>query len=277
MKIEDTIKRFQNSQKLAFRGQAKICYSLQTRLADKYKNNHEVTKRGDEIINSFRNKILKNNLEKEIYLDDFQFPKPNYKNEWLWLFQAQHVRIPTIIMDWSFDWKVSLFFAVFDDKNMNKSGQLWCLDTAELTHNHGSLDEHSVYMHKSHLYNKYSIIRPAAETNWLDYLPQRRIYYQQGGFLILPASDYITPLEEREEFKEKLFLLEITPGCKKEIFDLYNEERELPEIYNELNGVYQSMNKYYRKYDNNFFYGKISDKLLSVVNEVRSEFLFDNK
>jgi len=273
--IKEIINGFQNSKKLAFRGQPDICYSLQTRIADKFKTNDKVKNKGNEIINSFRKKIFENNLEKEIYLDSFPFPKPNYKNEWLWLFQTQHIGVPTIVMDWSFDWQVSLFFAVFDDKTMNKSGQLWCLNTCELTYNHDSLDNNSLYLHQSNLYNQYSVIRAGAETGWSNYLPQRRMYYQDGGFLILPASDYIAPLEKRENFKERLFLLEITPECKQEIFALYNKERELPENYSQMNGVYQRMNKYYRKFDNNFFYGKMSDNLLSIVNEVRSEFCFD--
>jgi len=274
LEIKEAINGFQNSQKLAFRGQSDIGYFLQTRIADKFETNDEVKNKGNDIINSFRKKIFENNLEKEIYSDAFPFPKPNYKNEWLWLFQAQHIGVPTIVMDWSFDWQVSLFFTVFDDKAMNKSGQLWCLDTFELTCNHDSLDNNSLYLHQSNWYNHCSIIRVGAETGWPNYLPQRRMYYQDGGFLILPASDYITPLEKRDNFKEKLFLLEITPKCKQEIFDLYNEERELPENYSKMNGVYQRMNKYYRKFDNNFFYGKMSDNLLSIVNEVRSEFSF---
>jgi hypothetical protein len=256
---------------IAYRGQSNICYKLQTRIADKLRNQKEVNRIFPLLMKDFREQLSQNNLLSVLVKDDFLFPVSNFKNEWLTIFQAQHIGIHTVVMDWSIDWKVALFFAC---KEEDKDGQLWVLDTFGLTHNVDDLSEKSIYTMNPEQISDYFFVRPAFEDNWDKYLPQNRLFYQQGAFLIMPTDYNIAPLEEREDFNSRLQLIKITKECKKEINKLYNTKVPVPKEFKGIQGVFEEENNHYKKYDDNFFYGIISYDLLEVVNTVRDKHNF---
>lgn len=47
--------------------------------------------------------------------------------EWEWMFMMQHHRAPTRLLDWSEGPLAALYFAVSEDKFINKDGAVWCL------------------------------------------------------------------------------------------------------------------------------------------------------
>ncbi len=99
----------------------------------------------------------------------------------------------------------------------------------------------------------------------------QRIYQQDGRFLLLPVSNLITPLEEREEFFNRLTLLKITPDCKKEIREILIKPRKLPFLLKNVNGITpQGL-----VYNDVYFYGNINTELLQVVNKIRANYGFD--
>jgi hypothetical protein len=255
---------------LVFRGLPDHSYSLQTRIEDKIRDKIRANDALRNMIQLFRNLLNKNGLSKEIYKDHFQFNEPNYKNEWFMLCQAQHIGVPTFLMDWSFDWKKALFFCAFDNQNKFKSGSLWVLNVNGFTYNDDSLDSKSIFYSDPYLYTGVPrIINPSFELGSQGFLAANRINYQDGRFFVQSLNESIEPLESQEPYKRRLTKLIITSECKFEIIEKYSSPQEVPLELSGLQGVYEEKGKLFKKFVHNFFYGNISEKLESIVNEVR--------
>lgn len=255
---------------LVFRGLPDHSYSLQTRIEDKIRDKFRANDAVRNMIQLFSNLLHKNGLSKEIYEDHFQFNEPNYKNEWFMLCQAQHIGVPTLLMDWSFDWKKALFFCAFDNQNKFKSGSLWVFNVNGFTYNDDSLDSKSIYCSDPYQYTgEPRIINPSFEIGSHIFLAANRINYQDGRFFVQSINESIEPLENQDYFKERLTKVIITPECKFEIIEKYSSPQVVPCQLSVLQGVRSENGMWFKKFDYNFFYGNISKKLEIIVNEVR--------
>lgn len=252
-----------------FRGLPNNSYTLQTRIEDKLKNKIKANDCVKKMIESFINLIEQNGLTNEIYKDNSPFKTPNYKNDWYLICQAQHLGIPTMLMDWSLDWKKALFFSVFDMTNELDSGLLWCLDASSFTYNDDQLDSKSIYISNPFDYKGQSrIINPSFELGLEGCLATKRMDYQSGRFLISSLDDSCEPLENKTCFIERLTKIVITPECKADILKMYNTPQEVPFVLAGLQGVYNENGKWLKKFDHSFFYGSITE-LESIVKQVR--------
>lgn len=96
---------------------------------------------------------------------------------------AQHYGLPTKALDWSYDYKVSLYFAVKDviESNLSSDGVLWALNY-KLIENHNFNEEYYVNLH---------IHRPEYNTN-------PNLNAQKGLFTFLEryVGDYDKPLNK---------------------------------------------------------------------------------
>ena len=255
---------------IVFRGLPDYTYELQSRIEDKFKDKIKANSCVKKMIESFNNLIEKNGLTYEIYKDNSPFKTPNYKNNWYLICQAQHLGIPTMLMDWSLDWKKALFFSVFDMKNELNSGSLWCLDTSSLTYNDDQLDSKSIYISNPFdYYGKPRIINPSFEFGLEGCLAAKRIHYQNGRFLITSLVGSCEPLENTDCFKQRLTKIVITPECKADILKKYCTPQEVPLLLSGHQGTYCKNGKWFKKYDHNFFYGWMNEELLKIVNQMR--------
>lgn len=255
---------------LVFRGLPDHSFSLQTRIENKIRDKILANDAVRKKIQLFRNLLNKKGLANEIYKDHFQFSEPNYKNEWFMLCQAQHLGVPTLLMDWSIDWKKALFFSAFDLHNQKKSGSLWIFNVNGFTHNDDSLDSKSLYCSDPYQYTgEPRIINPSFELGSQGLLAANRINYQDGRFFLTSLSDSIEPLENQGRFKSRLTKIIITPECKVDVCKKYSSPQEVPRVLSGLQAVYEEKGKLFKKFDHNFFYGDISETLESIVNEVR--------
>jgi hypothetical protein len=255
---------------LVYRGLPDHSYSLQTRIEDKIRDKILANDAVRKMIQLFRNLLHKKGLANEIYKDHFQFSEPNNKNEWFMLCQAQHLGIPTLLMDWSIDWKKALFFSAFDLHNQKKSGSLWVFNVNGLTHNDDILDSKSIYcLDPYHYTGEPRIINPSFELGSQGFLAANRINYQDGRFFLTSLRDSIEPLENQGRFKSRLTKIIITPECKVDIWRNYSSPKEVPLALSGLQGVFEEKGNLFKIYDHNFFYGSIDEEILKTINSIR--------
>jgi hypothetical protein len=238
--VETTIKQLRGPDKdFVFRGLPDHSYSLQTRIEDKIRDKILANDAVRKMIQLFRNLLNKKGLANEIYKDHFLFSEPNYKNEWIMLCQAQHLGVPTLLMDWSIDWKKALFFSVFDLHNQKKSGSLWVFNVNGVTHNDDSLDSKSIYCSDPYQYTgEPRIINPNFEMGSHGFLAANRINYQDGRFFVTSLNQSIEPIENQDHFKGRLTRVIITPECKFDLMEKYSSPQVVPWLLSALQGVY---------------------------------------
>jgi hypothetical protein len=268
-KINNQISHFSQN---VFRGLPDSNYELISSVEQNIKNKDNAINCVKRLSQQLKDDLVQHKMENQIYTDSFNYPKPNYKNEWLFLSQAQHLRIPTMLMDWSIDWKKALFFAVFEMKNLHKSGALWILNSSGIsnTFEDDLLGENSIYYANPYNYcGAPRLINLSIDCNSSSYLPMQRIRFQDGRFLITSLKERFNALEYMNDFNNRLTKIEITPNCKMEIMNLYLLSREVPKYIAGLPGVEFIDNKYYGKYDEAFFYGCTDEILEKIINKIR--------
>lgn len=253
---------------LHFRGQSCIEFELQTRIAAHFKDSSLIKTKASEIINRFKTYVVKYNLTDKLFIN--RQKSRRYFDEYYWLFQAQHIGIPTIFMDWSFSWKQALYFAIEDEKKINCSGQLWVLNwaTTIMFVDPDPLDDF-YENHSPYSIGKYGLLNPNYDIDQKSttFIPERNRFNQAGEFFVVPFDDNFTPLEKRRQLIPQLTLFEITSNLKKEVhYRMKNNDLTKTFIENDFE---------YEKYEKGFIYGKIDNMLFEIVNQIRLEFGFD--
>jgi FRG domain len=200
-------------------------------------------------------KILDANILKEIELQVFDELKnivsihdkgrfirkspDNYKffNDWELLWQAQHLELPTRLMDWSLKSEVALFFAVGNQVNDDFDGQFWILSVEEKYQD----DKYSYLHHNPLEYQKTTLLNPYFndKDDFENHYGEIRRLRQNGRFLFQNHSNSLIPLEEQAEFIPFLEKYIIPKEKKKELRDKllkidYNKEWLLQEIDSNL-------------------------------------------
>jgi len=265
---------------LAFRGLADFNYTLQTRIADKFKTPDTTNKVFADILNVLQKYIENTSIKSLFSVDSFNFPTKNFKNLWEYIFQAQHIGIPTIAMDWSLELETALYFAC---NNESIVGKLWILNTEAFNWNHDTIVSKSLYCQNPFDLKDYYFIRPSFhdDSNYQTIIPAKRLYYQKGAFLIMPSNDNIEPLEIRRDFKHYLRPIIITTKFKKEFNNILKSKIDVSNSvlannqFKEEPFIEKIDGKYYKQYNDKFFYGIIPPELLTVVNEIRLKHGFD--
>ncbi len=255
-----------------FRGQSDVSFQLQTSLARQFSklDNQALLFKGEEILKKFEQEVVVKQLSEHIYTDSFRFQKESFKNRWLFMAQAQHYGIPTRLMDWTTRWEIAIYFASVDSKcNENKAGQLWVLDKTDLINNPDSVLSDALYKQDTLTFDDTVLFQVATEDRSQQKLSFKRIYQQDGRFLVLPVSDLKTPLEERKEFRDRLTLLKIAPLCKMEMKESLGKRMDIPFFLENINGIKLKNGSYEKIYDDVYFYGNMDDKLKKVVDTIR--------
>jgi len=245
-----------------FRGQASINYVLQTRIASTYPDSYTVQLKANQIFNSFRRRLREAALVSEIFIADMN--QGLYEKAYYTIFQAQHLGIPTPFMDWTFNWRNALYFAIENESLIDTPGQLWVMLRPYY-------NEDNVFSLNPHFLESPVLVNPAydAHADLNKFLGEKRRHNQAGQFFILPNDNCIEPLETTKTLGASLILIEIKPELKHQVYELRDKD-----VNDELINLMRSLRLDFKKYNSNNIYGNMTDELKAVVNSVRSEFGF---
>ncbi|MEG4904454.1 FRG domain-containing protein [Microcoleus sp. F10-A1] len=246
-----------------FRGQSSTEFVLQTRIASTFPDPATVQIKANQIFNSLRQKLRAAKLTSEIFVADMN--QGLYEKVYYTVFQAQHLGIPTPFMDWSFNWRNALYFAIENEYFIDKPGQLWVmLRPYYQQDNVFSLNPY--YLEEDFLINAAYDAHAELEK----FLGEKRRHNQAGQFYVLPHDNCVEPMETNKSLRDaSLLLIEIQPSLKQQIYELREKT-----VDDELINLMRSLRLDFKRYDNNSIYGNMTDELKAVVNSVRSEFGF---
>ena len=103
-----------------YRGQLSSSWSIKPGLPRELKSAEAVVEAEKKIIDFFKEEMTKRSYTHKVLLH--KNPR-THQNEWAWLTQAQHYRIPTRFLAWPLKPEVALYFAVEDSALDNVDGQ----------------------------------------------------------------------------------------------------------------------------------------------------------
>lgn len=164
-----------------FRGQVDKSWVLQTRIAAAYGDNYTAQLKANEIFNSFRRKLREAQLISEIYTAGMN--QGLYESVYYTVFQAQHIGVPTTFMDWSFNWRNGLYFAIDNENYIDTPGVLWIMLRPYY-------DEDNIFSLNPYYLKDTVLINAAydADVKLDDFLGEKNRRNQAGEFLILPHN-----------------------------------------------------------------------------------------
>lgn len=247
--------KYNNRKTLIYRGHKRDTYVLKPSIA-RFDNDPEQLKiKEKKILDLFYKKLTENN-KTDILTKSFS--KAEFHNIWINLFQAQHLGLPTRLLDWTPGPEIALYFATErDDKEYEDddsfNGVVWVYpcDNGELIeyNNEVKLQSESPFN-----LNKTKILNPSflCSTDFNKKLPEQRRFHQGGRFIIQPYNLCTEALEFQEGFEKKLQKIVISKTAKKEIRDKLDEmkinwdkvyrdnDMQIKDIINEMKIILES-------------------------------------
>lgn len=199
----------ENYQEL-YRGQSKESYELKSGISRYASSPDDIGQLEKEIIKDFQDLINEsNNPKKFIQLSK----QEDFENDWRWLEQMQHYRLPTRLLDWTLEPKIALFFAV--ERNFEDEGQFWIFKSPL----NWSCDDHfdiNPYSEELDIISNSSFY---VEDDYLDKIAEQRRGFQSGKFTVQDCNKSMIALENQNEIKDKFIKYVIPADSKKTFLD----------------------------------------------------------
>lgn len=199
-----------------YRGQSKDSYSLISGITRNISKKEDVIEIENKVLNEFKKVLDEKNLtEKYIQLSE---NSNDYENEWRWLEQAQHYRLPTRLLDWTIKPEIALFFAV--ENNFEDVGQFWIYKTPL----NWNCDDHFEINPKSETLNLISNSSFFLGSDYINKIAEQRRAFQDGKFSFQDFSNSLIPLEKQKDLQEIIIKYTINPSSKKALLKKLNEQ-----------------------------------------------------
>jgi hypothetical protein len=179
-----------------YRGQGRPEYQLVPNVSRNLKSAIDVQAKVEKLLTSLQQNLKAEKLEEVLRADN---KLPAEKNIWNIHIQAQHLGVPTRLLDWSLSWEVGLWFAVENAKNDDVDGQFWIFSVPENIHRVD--DAVSFYnMDIQNLDQTYFINAPIYWSDEIfDQTGEIRRMRQHGKFSVSPFEKSFIPLEDQAE------------------------------------------------------------------------------
>ncbi len=227
-----------------YRGQSKNSYELKSGISRYAKTADEIKKLEINLVVDFKKLVeTLSDYRKIIHLSK---NKTNFENDWRWLEQMQHFRIPTRLLDWSLKPEIALFFAV--DNHENEIGQFWIYKTPL----NWSCDDHFTINPYAENLNIISNSSFRIEEKYKDKIAEHRRSFQAGKFSIQDFDRNFIPMEKQIEMQNLLLKYSINPKSKKKLLEKLAE---------------QNINK-------STIYVEIDEEVEKLINELKSKYNF---
>jgi hypothetical protein len=145
--------------------------------------------------------------------------KPELRNKWYALFQAQHIGLKTRFMDWSIGWETALMFAVENEKYFGHDGSLTVfLVPRDQLFSSERFSKVSLEVDPFELMDDMMINTPIYMIdNKFDYVGEKRLSRQTGRFWAQSVEKSAIPLKEQPQYQNLLLELIIDGEAKKTI------------------------------------------------------------
>ena len=186
-----------------YRGQPSNNMLLEPKICRNFVDAVKIIKNEKIIFEEFTKAVEK----KKIIIPDNSFIEkyPEVYN-WELLFQGQHLRLKTRLLDWTINWEMALQFALSDDNYLSDDAQFWiflCPESHEINNDRYDL----IYSQNPFEINDWYIINPPLfqDDNNNTTIASRRIARQHGRFFIQPTEKIKIPVEEQEDINKYLF------------------------------------------------------------------------
>jgi len=226
-----------------FRGQSKNSYNLKSGISRYAETSDSIRSLESNILKDFRELINESaNPNKFINLS---YHNSDYENDWRWLEQIQHYRLPTRLLDWTTCAKVALFFAV--ERNFEDDAQFWIFKSPLSW----QCDEH---FEINPFADNLDIISNSSffvEEQYKDKIAEQRRGFQNGKFTFQDYEKSLIPLEEQAHIKKRLIKY-IIPSTSKQCFLDYVKKSNISEetIYIQYDSEIEDLvSKIKRKYN----------------------------
>lgn len=202
-----------------YRGQSKQTYELKSGISRYANSVDDIRTIEKAIIKDFQDLINQStNPKKFIQLSTQQ----DFENDWRWLEQIQHYRLPTRLLDWTLDPKIALFFAV--ERNFEDDGQFWIFKSPL----NWTCDDHFQYNPYSENLDIISNSSFYVEDNYRDKIAEQRRGFQSGKFTVQDYDKSMTALETQIDIKDR-FIKYVIPADSKKIFLDYVAQHNITE------------------------------------------------
>lgn len=199
-----------------YRGQSKDSYELKPNITRNISNKENLFELEKKILEEFKKNLRENELtEKYIQLSK---NSNDYENEWRWIEQAQHYRLPTRLLDWTIKPEIALFFAV--ENNFDDIGQFWIYKTPL----NWSCNDHFEINPKSEKLNLISNSSFYIESDYVNKIAEQRRSFQDGKFSFQDYDNSLIPLNKQGNLQEIIIKYTINPSSKKDLLIKLNEQ-----------------------------------------------------
>ena len=216
-----------SSHSLLFRGEGnsewKLIPSLARYTLDNQMKSIYFEKLEEERFNEFKNENFeKNTIQKPFFKNDYQ-------EEWLLLQQQQHIKSNTSLIDWSFNFKIALYFAIKDIKYDVFDGQIWIFiienDKVKRDFDRGYLNFSPFKVKECSMVTLSGFL----DENYLIKIAMRKKNTQFGAFFSQPYNQINVPLENNNEFNIFKFVVpkELKPKLRNQkwFLEILNKQK----------------------------------------------------
>lgn len=205
-----------------FRGQADADWAITPSIARAGHTPEELTNLEQQLVNEFAERLQAAGLSLNW---QEAFTSGVYHNEWLRLQQAQHYRMPTRLLDWTFKANIALGFAVLESKFDDKPGALFMFlaDPGEPWEAEGPKNYLNSDPYNFVRPSDFAVISPGVfyDENINEKIAEKRLAKQGGKFILRDYADVAIDLCKHPALQQRLLKftipIEAKPALREEL------------------------------------------------------------